>query len=141
MSTKRIRKFKAERAALNATLLKYAPRSLKRFFSVDAEAFQPGALPGPTKELLGLVASLVLRCDDCILFHLNNCFQARVSDAEFAEAAAIAAVIGGTITIPHLRRAFQAWDELRRTRARRRVIKHKGHKAHEESVQSAKSAD
>lgn len=110
-----IEKFKAEREKLNQLVMKYAGREIKRFYSIDAQVYQDGALPAKTKELLGLVASLVLRCDDCISYHIIQCHENSVSDEELEEALSIAVVVGGSITIPHLRRALQSWDELRKT--------------------------
>lgn len=105
--------FARERAALNELVMKYAGLNLKRFYNLDARVYEAGALPPKTKELLGLTASLVLRCDDCIRYHLGNCRAAGVSDAELEEALAIGVVVGGSVTIPHLRRAFRAWEELK----------------------------
>jgi len=110
-----IDRFRAEREKLNETVMRYAGREIKRFFSIDAQVYQDGALPAKTKELLGLVASLVLRCDDCISYHIIQCHQNNVSDEELEEALAIGLVVGGSITIPHLRRALQSWDELKGT--------------------------
>lgn len=107
--------FKAEREALNRTVMKYAGLEMKRFWSLDGQVYREGALPARFKELLGLVASLVLRCDDCIRYHLLRCREEGVTDGELEEALAIGLVVGGSITIPHLRRAFRAWDELKET--------------------------
>ena len=105
--------FNKEREALNETVFKYAGVGMKRFFNLDTQAYVDGALPRKTKELLGLVSSLVLRCDDCTLFHLINCFEAGYSDEEIEEALQIGLVVGGSIVIPHLRRALSAWEEMR----------------------------
>ncbi|MCB0304882.1 MAG: carboxymuconolactone decarboxylase family protein [Calditrichaeota bacterium] len=107
-----IQKFWEEREQLNETVLKNAGLTTRRFFSLDHQAYQEGALPVKTKELLGLVASLVLRCDDCISYHLVRCREEGVSAAELEEALSIGLVVGGSITIPHLRRAFRAWEEM-----------------------------
>jgi len=112
MSKSGIEKFSAERARLNEIVMDYAGRDIKRFFNLDTQAYREGALPAKTKELLGLVASLVLRCDDCVRYHILQCYQAGVTSEELEEALSIALVVGGSITIPHLRRAFQAWDDL-----------------------------
>ena len=85
---------------------------IKRFFSIDSTTYEEGTLSKSTKELLGLVASLVLRCDDCILYHIIQCFELGITSNEFIEALNIGLVVGGSITIPHLRRAIQSWDEL-----------------------------
>ncbi|RMG67792.1 MAG: carboxymuconolactone decarboxylase family protein [Calditrichaeota bacterium] len=107
-----IQKFWQERARLNELVLGTRNLQIKRFFSLDHQSYQPGALPVKTKELLGLVASLVLRCDDCINYHIVRCFQEGVTEAEFEETMAIGMVVGGSITIPHVRRAFKSWKEL-----------------------------
>lgn len=104
--------FSERRAMLNELMLQYAGRDTKRFLSLDHQAYLDGALPAKTKELLGLVASLVLRCDDCVTYHLVQCHACGVSTDEVAEALHIGLIAGGSITIPHLRRAFCAWDEL-----------------------------
>ncbi len=107
-----IQKFWEERARLNDLVLSTHNLQIKRFFSLDHQSYQAGALPVKTKELLGLVASLVLRCDDCINYHIVRCFQEGVSQEEFEETMAIGMVVGGSITIPHVRRAFKSWKEL-----------------------------
>jgi ribonuclease HI len=107
-------RFEAERAALNALVMKYAGLTTKKFFHLDGDAYKDGALPARTKELLGLVASLALRCDDCITYHLGQCRRAGVSDAELEEALAVGLVAGGSVVIPHLRRAYRTWDELKK---------------------------
>lgn len=109
-----IEEFKHEREALNEIVLKHAGLQMKRFFNLDAQAYAGGALPKKTKELLGLVASLVLRCDDCVLYHLIQCRREGVTDEEFGEALNIGLIVGGSITIPHLRRAFSSWDEMKK---------------------------
>lgn len=85
----------------------------KRFFRLDGQAYEDGALPGRTKELLGLVASAVLRCDDCVAYHIDQCVKAGVSDEELWEALDVALIVGGSIVIPHLRRAVAFLDEAR----------------------------
>lgn len=108
-----IETFKKERERLNEIVMKYSGLSIKRFYSLDSQVYRQGALPAKTKELLGLVASLVLRCDDCIKYHIIRCHEEGVTSEELEEALTIGLVVGGSITIPHLRRAFQAWDELK----------------------------
>ncbi|MFH1010109.1 MAG: carboxymuconolactone decarboxylase family protein [bacterium] len=113
MSAKRIAEFHQERERLNQVVMKYARTNIKRFYNLDWQVYDEGALPKKTKELIGLVASLTLRCDDCILYHLIRCHEEGIRDEELEEALAIGLVVGGSITIPHLRRAFQAWNELK----------------------------
>ena len=113
MSGKKIEKFKEERERLNQIVMKYGGTNIKRFYSLDSQVYRGGALPSKIKELLGLVASLVLRCDDCIKYHIIQCYQEGLKDDELQEALSIGLVVGGSITIPHLRRAFDAWDELK----------------------------
>ncbi len=108
-----IDKFQKQREALNQLVMEYAGQGTKRFYSLDSQAYREGALPRKTKELLGLVASFVLRCDDCIKYHIIRCFEEGVNDQELEEALFIGLVVGGTITIPHQRRAIQAWNELK----------------------------
>ena len=112
MAGRRVAEFKAQRERQNALVMKRANMQVKRFFSLDSQAYRDGALDGKTKELLGLVASLVLRCDDCVTYHLCQCRDRGVTDAELIEALDIGLVVGGSITIPHLRRALEAWEEL-----------------------------
>jgi AhpD family alkylhydroperoxidase len=113
MPESRVEEFNAERERLNEIVMKYASLSTKRFYSLDSQVYREGALATQTKEMLGLVASLVLRCDDCITYHVIRCHEENVSDAELEEALSVGLVVGGSITIPHLRRALQVWDELR----------------------------
>ncbi|HSO20407.1 MAG TPA: carboxymuconolactone decarboxylase family protein [Desulfosarcina sp.] len=108
-----IERFQQERTRLNELVMKYAGLGTKRYYSLDSQAYREGALPVKTKELLGLVASFVLRCDDCIKYHIIRCHEEGVSSAELEEALFIGLIVGGTITIPHQRRAMQAWDALK----------------------------
>jgi len=112
MSQGIIESFQEERKTLNDLVMKYAGLGTKRFYSLDSQAYREGALPVRTKELLGLVASFVLRCDDCIKYHTIRCHEEGVTDAEFEEALSIGLLVGGSITVPHQRRAFQAWEAL-----------------------------
>ena len=107
-----ISQFQRERGRLNEIVLNHADQTIKRFFSLDAQAYREGALPEKTKELLGLVASLVLRCDDCVTYHLIRCHECGVSEDEMRETLAVGLVVGGSIVIPHLRRAAEKWEEL-----------------------------
>lgn len=113
MPRKTIAEFKEERIALNEALLRSKHQQIGRFFNIDTKVYKDGALPTKTKELLGLIASIVLRCDDCITYHMIQCAELGVTDAEFDEVFAVALVVGGSITIPHLRRAAAVRDELR----------------------------
>jgi len=110
--SKRIDEFKKEREQLNEHILAREDINIKRFFGIDTAIYRDGALPARTKELLGLVASLVLRCDDCITYHVIKAKEHQVSDTEFDEVMSIGLVVGGSITIPHIRRAYRTWKEL-----------------------------
>jgi AhpD family alkylhydroperoxidase len=101
-----------QREQLNEKVLAIAGLEIKRFFSLDGQTYREGALSAKTKELLGLVASMVLRCDDCILYHAIRCKEEQVSTEEFQEACAVGLVVGGSIVIPHLRRAAARWEEI-----------------------------
>ncbi len=105
--------FQAFRAQLNEKILARGTTITKRFFTIDTRAYDAGALDAKTKELLGLVASMVLRCDDCIAYHIDRCVDAGVGDGELFEAFDIALVVGGSIVIPHLRRAVVFLDACR----------------------------
>lgn len=108
----KIEAFNTQRAAYNEILAKYANRDQKKFFGLDGSTYDnQGNLDKKSKELLGFVASLVLRCDDCILYHLIGCHKAGVTSEELAEAVQIGMLVGGSITIPHVRRAMAVWDE------------------------------
>ena len=106
--------FRAYRARMNELILSSGNLTINRFFALDTRAYEPGALDLRTKELLGLVASMVLRCDDCIRYHLDGCVEAGLTDDELFEAFAVALIVGGSIVIPHLRRAVDFLSELRR---------------------------
>jgi AhpD family alkylhydroperoxidase len=111
MSHDSYREFVEEREQLNELVLERANLEIKRFFSLDGQVYREGELPARTKEMLGLVASLVLRCDDCISYHLGRCREEGVTDGELQEVLAIGLVVGGSIVIPHLRRAVRTWEE------------------------------
>ena len=98
---------------MNERILSAGNLGIRRFFALDSRAYEKGALDVKTKELLGLVASTVLRCNDCITYHVIRCVQECVSDEEFFEALNVALVVGGSITIPHLRRAVDVFDQCR----------------------------
>ena len=109
-----LEEFNAYRKRMNERLLEEDQKILKRVFNLDTNAYLEGHLPVKTKELLGLGNSLVLRCDDCVKYHLQTCYKLGISKEEVIEAMSISLVIGGTIVIPHLRRAVEFWDELSR---------------------------
>jgi len=105
--------FRARRERLNRRILDAGHKGINRFFNLDAAAYRDGALDGRTKELLGLVASSVLRCNDCIDYHLIRCAEAGWSEEELADALNVALVVGGSIVVPHVRHAFATLDALR----------------------------
>ncbi|TDS17049.1 AhpD family alkylhydroperoxidase [Maribacter caenipelagi] len=107
-----IEEFNAYRSKMNDKLLADNNKIVKRIFNLDTNAFAAGALDVKTKELLGLVASTVLRCDDCVKYHLESSYNEGVSKEEIMETLSIATLVGGTIVIPHLRRAYEYWEEL-----------------------------
>ncbi|KGE85097.1 MULTISPECIES: carboxymuconolactone decarboxylase family protein [Phaeodactylibacter] len=107
-----VQEFNDYRAKMNEKILAEDNKVLKRFFNLDTNAYQEGALSSKTKELLGLVASMVLRCDDCIRYHLGKCHEQGVTKAEVFEVFAIANLVGGSICIPHTRRAVEYWEAL-----------------------------
>jgi len=104
--------FHAYREKMTGKLLGEHNKVLKRIFNLDTNAFVDGALDKRTKEMLGLVASLVLRCDDCVRYHLESSHKSGVSKDEIVEILSIGTLIGGTIVIPHLRRAYEYWEVL-----------------------------
>ena len=104
--------FNDYRAKMNDKILADNNKIIKRIFNLDTNAFQAGVLDLKTKELLGLVASTVLRCDDCVKYHLETCHKEGLKKEEVVEALSIATLVGGTIVIPHLRRAYEFWDAL-----------------------------
>jgi AhpD family alkylhydroperoxidase len=110
--TSRLEEFQSFRQRMNEKILDSGHLGLKRFFALDHQAYEAGALSPKVKELLGLVASLVLRCDDCITYHLIRCSEEGVTRDEFLETFNVALVVGGSITIPHLRRAFDMLDQI-----------------------------
>ncbi len=106
--------FKKEREYLNELVKKYSNLDIKRFYNLDGAAYRDGKIPVKYKELLGLVASMVLRCDDCIRYHLIRCYEEGISDEELTEAMGIALIVGGSIVIPHHRKAVEFWDALKK---------------------------
>jgi len=107
MNVENASEFAERRRRLNELILERANLPMKRFFALDQDVYEDGALSKKTKELLGLVASLVLRCDDCVKYHLVEAVAAGATDDEITEALGIALVVGGSIVIPHLRRAYE----------------------------------
>ena len=109
--TNRVSDFNSFREKMNQRILSADNKVIKRFFSVDTLTYESGALNSRTKEMLGLVASLVLRCDDCISYHIMQCRDEGVTNEEFFEIFSVALTVGGSIVIPHLRRAVAFLDE------------------------------
>lgn len=107
-----VEEFNSYRERMNERLLAANNKVIKRIFNLDTNAYTEGALDVKTKELLGLVASAVLRCDDCVKYHLENCHDEGASKEEVMETLSIATLIGGTIVIPHLRKAYEYWELL-----------------------------
>jgi len=107
-----VKEFNDYRIKMNEKILGADNKVLKRFFNLDTNAYQDGALSSKTKELLGLVASMVLRCDDCIKYHIGTCYELGVTKEEVFEVYAIANLVGGSICIPHTRRAVEYWEAL-----------------------------
>ena len=108
----RLREFTEFRQRMNERILAEDNQVVRRFFALDTQTYKPGALDVKTKELLGLVASMVLRCDDCISYHVAQCKEAGVTREEFFETFSVGLVVGGSIVIPHLRRAVDFLDRL-----------------------------
>lgn len=107
-----LKEFREFRERMNSRILESGNLEIKRFFALDTRAYEPGVLSTETKELMGLVASMVLRCDDCITYHIVRCREEGVSREALLEAFNVALVVGGSIVIPHLRRAVATLDEL-----------------------------
>lgn len=109
---KLVEEFNSYRTKMNDRIMESSNTNIKRFFALDTTSYAEGALSVKTKEMLGLVASMVLRCDDCIKYHLEKCYNEGVTHAEMNEVFMIANLVGGSIVIPHYRRAVEYWDEL-----------------------------
>ncbi len=107
-----VKEFNDYRSKMNEKILADNNKIIKRIFNLDTNAYAEGVLDKKTKELLGLVASAVLRCDDCIKYHLEASYNEGLTKAEVSEALGIATLVGGTIVVPHLRRAFEYWEAL-----------------------------
>lgn len=107
-----VENFNDYRSKMNEKILSSDSLIIKRIFNLDTNAYADGHLDVRTKELIGLTCSLVLRCDDCVRYHLGKCHEAGFKTEEINEAMGVATLVGGTIVIPHLRRAFEYWEEL-----------------------------
>ncbi|OJW84049.1 MAG: alkylhydroperoxidase [Bacteroidetes bacterium 46-16] len=110
-----IQEFDEYRAKMNEVILGKQNKVINRLFNLDTNTYAAGALPVKTKEMLGLVASMVLRCDDCIKYHLGKCHEQGINTEEMYEIFAVANIVGGTIVIPHTRRAAEYWEALQET--------------------------
>ena len=110
-----LEEFRKFRERMNSEILGENNLVINRFFALDTRTYESGALDAKTKELLGLVASLVLRCDDCVTYHLVRCAEEGASRDEMFESLSVGLVVGGSIVIPHLRRAVDRWNELEKT--------------------------
>ncbi len=108
-----VEQFNDYRSRMNERIMASDNKVIKRIFNLDTNTYAEGALSTKTKEMLGLSCSLVLRCDDCVKYHLGKCHELGVNNEEMQEIFSVATLIGGTIVIPHLRRAIEYWDELR----------------------------
>jgi len=109
---KKADEYNAYREKMNERLLAADNLVIKRIYNIDSNAYTQGALPVKTKEMLGLISSLVLRCDDCIKYHLLRCRENGLTEQELFEVLAIANLVGGTVVIPHTRRAVEFWDDI-----------------------------
>lgn len=107
-----VNEFDKFRCEMNERILNRSNLVTKRFFNLDGKTYEAGALDEYTKELMGLAASAVLRCDDCIRYHVKRCHELGMSEEQFWEAMSVPLIVGGSIVIPHLRRAVEFWDEL-----------------------------
>jgi len=107
-----VKQFNEYRSKMNEKILASDSLIIKRIFNLDTNAYAEGALDVKSKELIGLTCSLVLRCDDCVKYHLGKCKELGFSTAEVHEAMGVATLVGGTIVVPHLRRAYEYWEEL-----------------------------
>lgn len=109
-----VEQFNQYRSKMNEKILEADNLIIKRIFNLDTNAYQAGALDVRSKELIGLTCSLVLRCDDCVRYHLGKCHEIKLTTEEVHEAMGVATLVGGTIVIPHLRRAFEYWEALQK---------------------------
>ncbi len=108
-----VKEFNDYRSRMNEKIMAADNKVIKRFFNLDTNAYADGAIDVKTKEMLGLACSMVLRCDDCIKYHLGKCLDCGLTDEQIYEVFAIANLIGGSIVIPHFRRAVEYWEELK----------------------------
>jgi AhpD family alkylhydroperoxidase len=118
-----LEEFRRYREKMNERILSSGNLGIKRFFALDSRAYEKGVLDMKTKEMLGLVASTVLRCNDCITYHVIRCIQEGVSDEMVLEALNVALIVGGSITIPHIRRAVETLDQCREKQRKGQAIK------------------
>lgn len=112
MSTNIVNEFNAYRSRMNERIAAANNKVINRLFNLDTNTYAAGALDVKTKEMLGLVASMVLRCDDCVKYHLGKCHEEGMTTEEIFEVFSVASIVGGTIVIPHLRRAVEFWESL-----------------------------
>ena len=110
-----VEEFNNYRSKMNDKIMAADNLVLKRLFNLDTNTYEDGALSAQTKEMLGLIASMVLRCDDCVKYHLGKCHEQGVTTAQVFEIFAVANIVGGTIVIPHTRRAVEYWEALQAT--------------------------
>lgn len=112
----KVKEFREYRERMNEKILSADNKVIKRIYNIDTNTYREGALSSKVKEMLGLATSMVLRCDDCVKYHLEKCHEQGVTTAELFEVFAVADVVGGTIVIPHLRRAVEYWELLQEDR-------------------------
>jgi AhpD family alkylhydroperoxidase len=110
--TNQVEEFNEYRSKMNDKMMAADNLVLKRLFNLDTNTYEDGALSSQTKEMLGLIASMVLRCDDCIKYHLGKCYELGVTTPQLFEIFSVANIVGGTIVIPHTRRAVEYWEAL-----------------------------
>ena len=130
-----VTEFNDYRQRMNEKILAADNKVIKRFFNLDTNTYQAGALDVKTKEMLGLACSMVLRCDDCIKYHLGKCHEEKINDEEIYEVFAIANLIGGSIVIPHFRRAVEYWEILKQeAQSAERGAVDQAQRAHEQAA-------
>lgn len=108
----KLKEFQEYRSEMNERILGADNKVIKRIFNLDTNAYMDGKLPVKTKEMIGLATSMVLKCDDCVFYHLQKCYELGITKAQIFEVFSIANLVGGTIVIPHLRKAVEFWDML-----------------------------